>query len=106
MLVLLEELDAERANSTNRPDLVDHAGGKLRSSLVSDNDRGPNRQLPIDLDGSPMLVEADGFRADRERSSLKVLSRQSHGRTERHPGTAAFGRGIERDVERSDAVLG
>ena len=103
---MVEEFDAEGANVADRPDLVDHAGGNLSAPLIADNNFGANWQVPIDLDRGSVPIEADRFGLDRERAVLNVFSRQSDGRAERHPGAAAFGCRVERDVQGSDTMLG
>lgn len=102
---LIDELDAKCADSANGPDLIDHASRNLSAPLIADCDGRTNWQLAIELNCGSVPVQANSLGIDGERTRLNVFSGQSNGRGERHSRATALRRRVERDVQRSNAML-
>lgn len=104
-VVLLEEFNSKRAHAPNGSDLTDDPGCNLGSALVTHNNFRSDGQFARGLDGGTVLVQIDGLGVDRVRPCLNILSRQSNGRGKRHPGAAALGSRVQRNVHGGDAGL-
>lgn len=77
-IILFDKLNAIGAKSFHSADLAHNPGSDLNAALVPKRDSGPDRQFPMDLNGSPVLVQVRRFDISSECGLVAILATEPH----------------------------
>ena len=84
MIVDFDKLDGVGGNSRNGGQLCDDTGGNLNATLIPHQDKRPDQQLTIYLNGSAVPIQVGGACWHREGTFLPILAGHHYGSAEGH----------------------